>query len=80
MLAAQESLPCRTSSCPAPPCHPLLPFPLVASSWQSRGMLSTIYVQMTPGTTVEDLRQRLVERYAVSPTIPLAFSPLASLQ
>ncbi|CAI7808085.1 unnamed protein product [Closterium sp. NIES-54] len=29
----------------------------------ARGMLSTIYVQMAPGTTVDDLREHLISRY-----------------
>ncbi|CAI6008560.1 unnamed protein product [Closterium sp. NIES-65] len=29
----------------------------------SRGMLSTIYVQMAPGATVDDLREHLISRY-----------------
>lgn len=32
---------------------------------QSRGMMSTMFVQMKQGVTVDDLRQHLVDRFSV---------------
>ncbi|MBM3490075.1 MAG: N-acetyl-gamma-glutamyl-phosphate reductase [Alphaproteobacteria bacterium] len=35
----------------------------------SRGILSSIYVRMTPGVSADDLRQTLIERYADEPFV-----------